>query len=154
MADRVTFTPRSAQRIADAVLKVEAGDRNNRGVMFGVPQSGQEKVVRMCTFTGPWGIGTQSTVTFKNHTTTPNTVVATNLFWPIPDCGEEERDCAIAKDGTTWYLLVPGLYAADAATAAIITESALEFKAVPVVALCNSSTVVFSVSVSTCATAT
>ena len=151
MADRVNFTPRSAQRIADAVLKVEAGDRNNRGVMFSSPPS-SDKVFRVCTFTGAWSIGSAKTVTFKNQTTTPNTVSASNLFWPIPD--GPQRDCAIAKDRTAWYLLVPQLYTANAATAATITSASLEFKTVPVAALATSGTAVFSVSISTCATAT
>lgn len=151
MADRVTFTPRSAQRIADVVLKVEAGDRNNRGVMFGSPRTPAEKVFRVCTFTGAWAISTSKTVTFKNQTTTPNTVSASNLFWPVPE--GPQRDCAIAKEGTAWYLLVPQLYAADAATAATLTTASLEFKTLPVVALATSSTAAFSVSITTCSTA-
>lgn len=106
MADRVTFTPRSAQRIADAVLKVEAGDRNNRGIMFNMPPGQeQQKVVRMCTFTAAWAIGSQQTVTFRNNTTSPNTVTAYNLFWPITENPQEATDCAIGKDGTAWYLV-------------------------------------------------
>lgn len=152
MADRVTFTSRSAQRIADVVLKVEAGDRDNRGVTFSTPPASQEKQFRVCTFSGAWSIGSAKTVTFKNQTTTPNTVTANNLFWPVPD--GPERDCAIGKDGTAWYLLVPRLYAADAATAATLTTTSLEFKTLPVAALATSGTAVFSVSISTCATAT
>lgn len=119
MADRVNFTPRSAQRIADAVLKVEAGDRNNRGVMFGVPQSGQEKVVRMCTFTGAWAIGSSQAVTFRNSTTTPNTVTAYNLFYPIEEAPQSAADCAIGKDGTAWYLV-----AVPMATTAVVIGTA------------------------------
>ena len=109
------------------------------------------KTFRICTFTGAWSINTAKTVTFRGVTTTPNTVSATNLFWPIP--GGPQRDCSIAKDGTAWYLLVPQLYAANAATAATLTTASLEFKALPVVALATSSTAVFSVSVTTCSTA-
>jgi hypothetical protein len=78
-------------------------------------------------------------------------VSATNLFWPIPEGAQ--RDCSIAKDGTAWYLLVPQLYAAEAATAATITTAALEFNTLPVVALATASTNKFSVSITTCSTA-
>jgi hypothetical protein len=90
-------------------------------------------------------------VTFKNQTTTPNTASATNLFWPIPE--GPSRDCAIAKEGTAWYLLVPQMHAADFATSATITAEAIEFKTLPGVALASSSTIVFSIDIATCATA-
>lgn len=118
MADRVTFTPRSAQRIADAVLKVEAGDRSNRGIMFNLPP-GQEKVVRMCTFTGAWHIGSSQAVTFRNNTTPPNTVTAYNLFYPIDEAPQSAAACAIGKDGTAWYLVAVPL-----ATAAVVIGTA------------------------------
>jgi hypothetical protein len=51
-------------------------------------------------------------------------------------------------------VLTPQLYAADAATAATITTAALEFTTLPVLALATASTVAFSVSISTCSTAT
>ena len=122
-------------------------------LLEGGPRGAQpQKTFRICTFTGSWSIGSSKTVTFKNVTNTPNTASASNLFWPIPD--GPQRDCSIAKDGTAWYLLVPQLYAANAATAATITTAALEFNTLPVVALATSSTAAFSVSISTCATAT
>ena len=62
------------------------------------------KVFRVCTFTGAWAIGGTKTVTFKNQTATPNTVAAVNLFFPVPAPGAT-TDCAIAKDGTAWYLI-------------------------------------------------
>lgn len=98
---------------------------------------------RVCTFTGSWPIGSSKTVTFKNQTTTPNTVSATNLFWPIPD--GSQRDCSIAKDGTAWYLLVPQLYADDAVTDATINEGGLKFSTLPMISLATSSTVNFTV---------
>jgi hypothetical protein len=117
----------------------------------GGPPTPASKTFRICTFTGAWSINDTKTVTFRGVTATPNTVSATNLFWPIPE--GPQRDCSIAKDGTAWYLLVPQLYAANAATAATLTTASLEFKALPVVALATSSTAVFSVSISTCSTA-
>ncbi len=150
--ERVTFTRPAAERIAKVVRAVEGGDRDTPGIYFGsAPGAAGAKTFRVCTFTGAWSINASKTVTFKNQTTTPNTVSASNLFWPIPE--GPQRDCAIAKEGTAWYLLVPQLYAANAATAATLTTASLEFKTLPVVALATSSTAVFSVSVTTCSTA-
>jgi hypothetical protein len=134
------------------VRAAETAPRPARPLTFdAIQQSASRKTFRMGTFTGAWSIGSAKTVTFRNQTATPNTVSATNLFWPIPE--GPQRDCSIAKDGTAWYLLVPQLYAANAATAATLTTASLEFKALPVVALATSSTAVFSVSVTTCSTA-
>jgi len=150
--DRVAFTRPAAERIARAVRKVEAGDRRGNALTFERIGVGSGKsCVRICTFTGAWATSTSKTVTFKNQTTTPNTVSASNLFWPVPE--GPQRDCAIAKEGTAWYLLVPQLYAANAATAATLTTASLEFKTLPVVALATSGTAAFSVSITTCSTA-
>jgi hypothetical protein len=43
-------------------------------------------------------------VTFRNQTTTPNTVSAINLFAAI-SAPSGTANCAIAKDGTAWYLI-------------------------------------------------
>ncbi len=152
--ERVTFTRPAAERIAKVVRQVEQGDRGADGLRF-LPRGGgggaSPKAVRICTFTGSWSIGSLKTVTFKNQTTTPNTVSATNLFWPIPD--GPQRDCSIARDGTAWYLLVPQMYAANAATAATLTTASLRFDTLPVAALATASTASFSVSITTCSTA-
>jgi hypothetical protein len=145
--ERMAFTRPAAERIAKVVRTVEAGDRDQPGITFGSAMVAP-RTFRMGTFSGEWSIGAAKTVTFRGSTAT---VSATNLFWPIP--GGPQRDCSIAKDGTAWYLLVPQLYAANAATAATLTTASLEFKALPVVALATSSTAVFSVSVTTCSTA-
>ena len=151
--DRVTFTKSSSERIAKAVRRVESGDRDADGFGYGVRLQTQfsDKAFRICTFTGSWSVGSSKTVTFKNQTTTPNTLIASNLFWPVPE--GPERDCAIGKEGTAWYLIVPRLYAADAATAATLTTASLDFKTLPVVALATSGTAAFSVSITTCSTA-
>ena len=146
--ERVTFTRPAAERIAKTVRAVEAGDRSQPGIEFGSVPGVSTKTFRMGTFTGEWSIGSAKTVTFRGSTAT---VSATNLFWPIP--GGPQRNCSIARDGTAWYLLVPQLYAANAATAATLTTASLEFKTLPVAALATQSTVVFSVSISTCSTA-
>lgn len=67
-------------------------------------QGSQQGAFRVCTFTGAWSKATDKAVTFRGVTATPNTVLATNLFTEIP-AAASARNCAIAKDGATWYLI-------------------------------------------------
>ena len=101
----VNFTRPAAQRIADVVRAYEEGSRDGSAFDLGrrFQQAGGGKAIRMCTYTGSWGIDTFKTVTFKYQTTTPNTVTAVNLFLDLPDDGT--KNCAIAKDGTAWHLI-------------------------------------------------
>lgn len=101
--ERVTFTRPAADRIAKVVRRVEQGDRGAEPLTFGRVGGGGRKVFRICTFTGSWDIDTMKAVTFRNVTTTPNTLSATNLFFDIPDDGT--KNCAVGKDGTAWYLI-------------------------------------------------
>lgn len=103
MLERMTFTPKSADRIASAVRKVEAGDRQNVGVSFSAAVT-PEKVFRVCTFTGAWTKNTLKAVTFKYQTSTPNTVSSVNLFADVA-ASTATRNCAIARDGTAWHLI-------------------------------------------------
>jgi hypothetical protein len=64
----------------------------------------QSPVFRICTFTGAWAKTSDKTVTFRGVTSTPNTVSATNLFAAIT-APESSGNCAIARDGTAWYLI-------------------------------------------------
>ena len=151
--ERVTFTRPAAERIAKVVRKVEAGNRDSQGLRFErVAISPAGKVFRMGTFTGEWPINSSKTVTFKFQTTTPNTVSATNSFLGLPDNGT--RNCAIAKEGTAWHLIQWQWYAVEAATAATLTTAALEFNTIPFAAIATSSTNKFTISITTCATAT
>lgn len=103
---RVDFTRGAAERIARVVRIVEQGERDQGGPTYGsvVSQPGG-KVFRMCTFTGAWNIDTPKTLTFRGITATPNTVVAYNLFASIGTGASTAVPCAIAKDGTAWYLI-------------------------------------------------
>ncbi len=104
--ERVTFTRPAAERIAKVVRAVEAGDRDQAGLTFGSRVGGPSgKVFRVATFTGSWSINDQKTVTFRGVTTTPNTVSAMNLFFPVTNTATGDRSCAIAKDGTAWHLV-------------------------------------------------
>jgi hypothetical protein len=108
--ERITFTRPAAERIAKVVRHVEGGDRDSSGLTFRrVPPQGEAgKVFRVCRFTGAWAINTNKTITFFNQTTTPNTVVARNIFATLTGVTVTStfRNCGIAKDGTAWYLIV------------------------------------------------
>lgn len=120
---RVTFTKSAADRIARAVREVEGGGRDQGPMEFGMRAgAGQsQKVFRVCKYSGSWSIGSAKTVTFKNQTATPNTVSATNLFFPITNTATDDRDCAVAKEGTAWYLIDVQFYTA---TAVFVTTTA------------------------------
>ena len=119
----VSFSRGAAQRIAKAVRVVEAGDRNQPGLTFDHPQFGATaKLFRICTYDGSWPIGSTKTVTFKYQTTTPNTAVATNLFFPVAMTGT--ANCAIAKDGTAWFLIDVPFYKEDVTIVTSVSVSA------------------------------
>ncbi|MEI8285702.1 MAG: hypothetical protein WCG15_00235 [Actinomycetes bacterium] len=148
--ERVTFTRPAAERIAKVVRAVEGGDRDTPGIYFGsAPGAAAGKTFRVCTFTGAWSINASKTVTFKNQTTTPNTVSATNLFLGLPENGT--RNCGIAKDGTGWYLIQWQMDAATALSGATLGAASLEFSRINVASLGTATTV--SIAVTTCSTA-
>jgi hypothetical protein len=101
MADLTQFDLGSAARIARVVRHVEQDVRTRPLTFDSVQQSRTRPVFRVCTFTGAWSKGANKTVTFKYQTSTPNTVTATNLFASVPGSG----NCAIAREGTAWFLI-------------------------------------------------
>ena len=104
--DPTQFTRESAERIANVVRSVELSAPAARPLNFErVDVVQKAKVFRICTYTGAWSIGDAKTVSFKYQTATPNTVSATNLFFPVTNTATGDRDCAIAKDGTAWFLI-------------------------------------------------
>lgn len=106
--ERVTFTRPAAERIGKAVRQVEAGNRDCGPLTFGYRESvggAAAKTFRVCTFTGAWTKNSAKVVTFKYSTVTPNTVSATNLFANIASSSTAARNCAVAKDGTAWFLI-------------------------------------------------
>ena len=105
MADPVIFDRSSAERIANAVRRVEIGDRTESSLRFDtVPPPQQRKTFRIATFSGAWAINATKTVTFKYQTSTPNTASVVNLFFPYP-ASTNATDCAIAREGTAWHLI-------------------------------------------------
>jgi hypothetical protein len=108
MPDRISFTRPAVERIADVVRAVEGARRAGGPLASKAILGGTKpKPFKVCTFTGSWAINTVKTVTFRNVTTTPNTVSAMNLV-----CGLSPTalcEVSIAKDGTAWYLVQPNL---------------------------------------------
>ena len=122
----VKFSRGSAQRIAKVVRIVEAGDRNQPGVTFDHPMPGGGKVFRVCTFTGSWSIGTTTTLTFQNVTTTPNTVSATNQLFTIGDACETQV-AYIGKIKSDWHLLNVQHHETAVIVNVTLTTAALQF---------------------------
>jgi len=106
VADRVTFTPGSAERIAKVVRIVEAGNRDT-GWRPPAPRTagGVGSVFRMAEFTGAWGLNTFKTVTVYDST---QTLSVNNILFPVPELSDSTTSptyCAIAKDRSTWHLV-------------------------------------------------
>ena len=111
----VTFTRPAAERIAHVVRTVERSGRDTKGPTWNPRMEGGGGVVfHIGTFTGDWATSAVKVVTFKYQTATPNTASVTNLFFPYPDYGTAAKDCAIAKEGTAWFLVDVPLYVATA----------------------------------------
>lgn len=115
----VTFTRPAAERIAHVVRTVERSGRDTKGPAWSPRMEGGSGgvVFHIGTFTGAWAINSDKTVTFKYQTTTPNTAIVTNLFFPYPENGT--KDCSIAKEGTAWFLIDVPLLVATLQTATI-----------------------------------
>jgi hypothetical protein len=129
MTRPVIFDEAAALRIVNTIRKVETGDRAERPLTFdAVPDQRprQRPVFRIATFTGAWATGDTKTVTFKFQANTPNTVVATNLFANLqPPDGD--GNCAIAKEGSAWYLIESLHHTVTVITGATLTTAGLEF---------------------------
>lgn len=104
--DPTQFTRESAERIARVVRAAELETPAAASLQW-MPLLDPRKVkaFRVATYTGAWSIGSEKTVTFKYQTATPNTASVTNLFFPVTGTAAGDRDCAIAKEGTAWYLI-------------------------------------------------
>jgi hypothetical protein len=127
MPDRISFTRPAVERIANAVRAVENARPNGEGLRSRAVQGGKPRPFKVCTFTGAWAINTSKVVTFRNVTTTPNTVSAMNLFLALPDRGSQP--CGIAKDGTAWHLIVyvPVTAQTNVLTSVSLGTSGLQF---------------------------
>jgi hypothetical protein len=151
MADPVLFDRSSAERIANAVRKVEIGDRSESPLRFDVvaPSQQQRKVFRIATFTGAWPINATKTVTFKYQSATPNTAVVTNLFFPFP-LPAGATDCAIAKDGTAWFLIDVPFAEVSVITGVTLTTAGLQFTRASIVVASSSTLTITTIGTTAC----
>jgi hypothetical protein len=95
-----TFDLESASRIAGVVRAVEGEPQRTRPLLFDSPGQSAKKVFRVGTFTGAWAKSATKVVTVSGG----RTVSATNLFAEIAS-NTAARNCAIARDGTAWYVI-------------------------------------------------
>lgn len=99
VADRVTFTKASAERIAQAVRIVESGNRDTGGFptspRFG---SGGGAGIKFCSWTATWTYAETATVTFD---TSSATATANNVF-----LGVGPGDGWVAKNGSAGWQLI------------------------------------------------
>jgi hypothetical protein len=98
VSDLTQFDRQSAARIARVVRAVEGEQPKARPLSFESFQQGQRKTFRIGSFSGAWSKDATKTVTLRDTTAT---VAVVNLFAAVPASGS----CAIARDGTAWYLV-------------------------------------------------
>jgi hypothetical protein len=96
---RVSFSAKSAKRIARVVRLVEGGDRK-QGPTTLRTSVGDDAIIRG-TFTAPWNKGATATVTDANLSAV--TYEAKNYFAAVSGTGS--KACAIAYAGGEWILI-------------------------------------------------
>lgn len=114
MSDRYVLTGGLLNKLRDTVRTVDGmtgGEEEPTRVTFS-EAAYANRPVRIGTFgTAAWSINSSNTVTLTNVGVTGYTVLATNVFGTIQAMGSTAagttRPCAIAKDGTAWYLIQP-----------------------------------------------
>ena len=100
----VRFTRGAGERIGRAIIGFERQTKGAAPLTYEhiVPGAPASKVFRMATFgTAAWPVDSSAMVTFLGAT---NTATALNLFGSLSTAASS-RQVAIAKDGTTWFLI-------------------------------------------------
>ena len=99
MADRVTFTKGSAERIAQVVRIVEAGNRDT-GKLPTAPrfQPGGGAAIKFCSWTATWTYANTATITFSLSS---STATANNVF-----LGVNPGEGWVAKKGSAGWQLI------------------------------------------------
>lgn len=152
--ERISFTRPSAARIARVVRIVENARPGGQPLQTQREDTlAKARVFRVATYTGAWAIGSAKTVTFKNRTSTPNTVSATNLFFPVTSTAAGSRDCAVAKDGTAWYLIdvVQQTTSVIVLTGVSLGTAGLEFTRASITVSSTATTSVSTITTTACA---
>jgi len=99
VADRVTFTKGSAERIAQVVRIVESGNRDTGGLPTSPRFGPGGAAIKFCTWTGNWPHGDTATITFDPATSVTATAVNVVL-------GFGPGNGWVARKGTAgWHLI-------------------------------------------------
>lgn len=100
MADRVTFTQGSAQRIAKVVRLVEAGSRDTSALPTSprLDGGGNAAPVKFCSWSATWSYSSTATITFAPG---GGTATANNVF-----LGVGPGDGWAARKGTAGWQLI------------------------------------------------
>lgn len=126
--------PGLVDKLRDTVHRVDAMPLQTKGgsiptVIESIPRPAAGGF-KIATFTGAWATNTSRTVTFKNVSTTPNTVQCENVLFPLPSLSTTTNSptvCAIGKEGTAWYVIGVIHAAHDVLTSVSLTPAALQF---------------------------
>ena len=109
MAQSFLLGPTFVQKIRSTIERVDGtplpgagGTKRGPILEDNPPQQGSSKNFRIATFDGSWNKGTSKTVTFTSGGTT---ATAVNLFADVNSDGDSDVNCAVAKDGSAWYLI-------------------------------------------------
>ena len=107
MSDRYVLTGGMLNKLRETVRTVDGmtgGEDEPTRVTFSEPAYAN-RPIRIGTFgTAAWSINSSNTVTLTNVGVTGYTVLATNVFGEV-STSASSRYCAVAKDGTAWYLI-------------------------------------------------
>lgn len=111
--ERYLIGPSLLSDIRETITRVDAIAPKTSGARQDVRLQelhSRPKVFRIATFTGTWNINTDKTVSLVNSGNTNDSLVARNLFASISASTNSTNasHCAIAKDGTAWYLIAAG----------------------------------------------
>lgn len=98
--DLIQFDSGSGERIARVVQFVEQQPTPAKPLTFDAAAAPGRRVFRVGTFNSAWPKDASRTVTLRSG----STVSAMNLFADIATA-VSVRDCAIAREGTAWYLI-------------------------------------------------
>ncbi len=111
MADSFLLSQPFIDKIRSTIDRVDGtplpgAGGTKRGPLLEDPgvQSISGAIFRIGTFDGEWTKGSTKTVTLT-HSGTSATVTATNLFVDVNSAANSGVNCALAKDGGTWYLI-------------------------------------------------
>jgi hypothetical protein len=139
-------------QIKDTVKRVQGepvvGNMSRIETRFESIPAASSKTFCICTFTGAWAINGEKTVTFRGVTTTPNTVSATNLFFDLPSNGTST--CAIAKEGTAWYLVQDVHTQVTVITGATLGTAGIEFTRAVVTVVATATASVTTITTTAC----